>query len=76
MIEEYALIFSNWTAGPVLGWPKSIASRIPVGLSSSSKEVRQECLSLAYDEAEIHIRILFCHLKSTDELYAWVSDTD
>jgi hypothetical protein len=76
-IEDYPLIFANWTSGPVAGWPASRTPHAPIGfLSSGDRGFRKECLSLAYEKADIHVRILSAHLKSAEELYAWVSNTD
>jgi hypothetical protein len=75
-IEDHTLIFANWIGGPVPVWLASKTPRAPIGLLTTDKQTREECLSLALSKANIHVRILSSHLKSSDELYAWVSDTD
>ncbi|QDS77573.1 hypothetical protein FKW77_001450 [Venturia effusa] len=75
-IDGRSLIFSNNTTGLVPGWPTTIVPRIPIGLLSGNKEIRQELLPLAYDKTDIHIRILSAHLNSPNELYAWVDAND
>lgn len=58
------------------GWPKTIIPCLPIGLLLTNQLLREELLSLAYAQAEIHIRILSAHLKSAYKLRAWLDEDD
>lgn len=76
-IEGRTLIFTNNPTGLVPGWPATIVPRIPIGLlNAGSKLIRKELLPLAYEKADIHVRIVSAYLKSTSELHAWINDND